>query len=947
MFVGEWVRALSPSIAAAVDVEEADVQPPATTPIAIPVVRVATRTPPLSSPEALHAVLLGCNGRAASISVANRAIEWLLLGSTDAELAEAAQRSAVIAGASAAKPGAAALHASTSVAGIESSELVVVVGLDTEALPHQLVQLAVRGRCLLIHRASGCFSALAQLLENRWPPFNAPNGKMVQVRCVFAGAELADDAMGLISSVVHTAGAGGGTGPGDGLGARLHGGLDLTPLYGTRNSPHGLAKMLNDCFKSTWRKDKAISTSDWSATPLTLAQLKYGVLDAWASEMVGLHACIVPGPVHLPGAQGGDAGQMPTARLRLFTTASLSVELARTLTRIREQGQTIANAGKAWFEVRVGSDKEDAGLQNRAVTRIAMESYNKRLRRGAPVEAMLTTGTWAEHGIRDAHFLPLSDHTSGTRGGAIAKQVLRGEVFKVDGSMAMADWSSTIANETSTGLLVPGNDAANAVTRAFKEKKLKLMSNNFKEKDSPTLDAVRTALDIVRKHHLRSWSVAEHSVAAESQSAIVADAGASDWIASSNLLTALHLLMSQPSSSNARTKKFIFDNRHTFRQADGTSVSLPVLAQACEENCTRLNDSQWEAVRCALSCRVSAIRGPPGTGKTSTLAALSGSIANAGGRVLILAPANSATLRVLESIVEAGNTDVALLVSKEFCLDWHQESYHAHLRPFVVTQEVVDRKQQKRLREVGAYARAHDGVNHASGDLHDRPKVVPRSKWDHIFGKRKQKTTPPATTTSQSTAGPRIVIQTYGSLISVGEGPKAVSGDKATCVETRKAASWSDSIMRAVDWSSISTVIVDETSQLWEGHALALLRRAPSTANVVLVGDDRQLPPFGSDDEKTGGRNDKKSASASIPDNQKLQAASLFDCAIAGGIDIPTTQLDTSYRLPEEITSILSPALYGGNLSTERNDKRDETVRKRLKQGMDLMTSNSSTKVSD
>ena len=40
-----------------------------------------------------------------------------------------------------------------------------------------------------------------------------------------------------------------------------------------------------------------------------------------------------------------------------------------------------------------------------------------------------------------------------------------------------------------------------------------------------------------------------------------------------------------------------------------------------------------------------------GTGKTATLSAYAGSLLAAGLRVLILAPANAATLRVLESVV--------------------------------------------------------------------------------------------------------------------------------------------------------------------------------------------------------------------------------------------------------------------------------------------------------
>jgi ATP-dependent 26S proteasome regulatory subunit len=83
-----------------------------------------------------------------------------------------------------------------------------------------------------------------------------------------------------------------------------------------------------------------------------------------------------------------------------------------------------------------------------------------------------------------------------------------------------------------------------------------------------------------------------------------------------------------------------------------------------------LNASQKAAVKLGLEKQISLVRGPPGTGKTSTIAAFAGAVTAGGGRVLIIAPANAATLRALESIVAQDLRSVALVASQEWMLEW-------------------------------------------------------------------------------------------------------------------------------------------------------------------------------------------------------------------------------------------------------------------------------------
>ncbi|TWT94788.1 ATP-dependent RecD-like DNA helicase [Botrimarina colliarenosi] len=67
---------------------------------------------------------------------------------------------------------------------------------------------------------------------------------------------------------------------------------------------------------------------------------------------------------------------------------------------------------------------------------------------------------------------------------------------------------------------------------------------------------------------------------------------------------------------------------------------------------TRLNAPQQEAVRFALSARdIAVLHGPPGTGKTTTLAELIAQAVRAGQRVLACAPSNTGVDNLLEKIV--------------------------------------------------------------------------------------------------------------------------------------------------------------------------------------------------------------------------------------------------------------------------------------------------------
>ncbi|KAG5646974.1 hypothetical protein DXG03_001697 [Asterophora parasitica] len=96
-----------------------------------------------------------------------------------------------------------------------------------------------------------------------------------------------------------------------------------------------------------------------------------------------------------------------------------------------------------------------------------------------------------------------------------------------------------------------------------------------------------------------------------------------------------------------------------------------------------LNTSQTNAVNTILSNmdadRITLIHGPPGTGKTTVIAAAITSIIASSDRnrtVWVSAQSNVAVKNVAEKLGDVGFFDFKLLVSKDFHFDWHEHLYH-------------------------------------------------------------------------------------------------------------------------------------------------------------------------------------------------------------------------------------------------------------------------------
>ncbi|RDB26164.1 Regulator of nonsense transcripts 1 [Hypsizygus marmoreus] len=110
-----------------------------------------------------------------------------------------------------------------------------------------------------------------------------------------------------------------------------------------------------------------------------------------------------------------------------------------------------------------------------------------------------------------------------------------------------------------------------------------------------------------------------------------------------------------------------------------------------------LNRSQNSAVTAILSSdsanRTVLIHGPPGTGKTTVIAAAVTSIVNSADRTLtvwLVAQSNVAVKNIAEKLADVNFFDFKLLVSKDFHYDWHEHLYEQIEQNVIRSDDFVD-----------------------------------------------------------------------------------------------------------------------------------------------------------------------------------------------------------------------------------------------------------------
>lgn len=91
---------------------------------------------------------------------------------------------------------------------------------------------------------------------------------------------------------------------------------------------------------------------------------------------------------------------------------------------------------------------------------------------------------------------------------------------------------------------------------------------------------------------------------------------------------------------------------------------------------------------------------------------------------------------------------------------------------------------------------------------------------------------------------PDIVIMTYAFFVSLkSEVEEETDGRKKKSNKLDKEKSkFKRAVSLLLSKETINSVIVDECSQLWEGHAVALFSKFDAATRFMLVGDDKQVP---------------------------------------------------------------------------------------------------------
>ncbi|KAH9935246.1 P-loop containing nucleoside triphosphate hydrolase protein [Amylocystis lapponica] len=120
--------------------------------------------------------------------------------------------------------------------------------------------------------------------------------------------------------------------------------------------------------------------------------------------------------------------------------------------------------------------------------------------------------------------------------------------------------------------------------------------------------------------------------------------------------------------------KYIWHPSDDFTWPEGWDFSTPIPEI---QSSRPLNDSQGLAVEHMLSpTPISVIHGPPGTGKTSVIAAAVCSASAAGrGGIWLAAQSNVAVKNIAEKLADVGFLNFRVLVSVDFHLEWHEHLY--------------------------------------------------------------------------------------------------------------------------------------------------------------------------------------------------------------------------------------------------------------------------------
>lgn len=385
----------------------------------------------------------------------------------------------------------------------------------------------------------------------------------------------------------------------------------------------------------------------------------------------------------------------------------------------------------------------------------------------------------------------------------------------------------------------------------------------------------------------------------------------------------------------------------------------------------KLDESQWEAVRLAQGSELLFLWGPPGTGKTSTLAAAVQSLYLSGKRVLVVSNTNKAVdsfllpfCERLDAAKDAGLDDGLVLRVGDIVTD---ELAH-RCREKIQLDAIVARKSGPLTGERQKLLAAREALRPAIAALRQQSEVLKEiaqkesevreiekrlrnvNRTESLFGSLwsggsgKERKTPGDLRLERDTAElkqlrdriselramlpaddrnlEKRVKEELARLLTVDEQTTARIGEidqelrelrLRVQQECRVCAATASMIhLRPETFGEYDVVVVDEASMLY--LPVVLYAATFSKASVIIAGDFRQLPPV----VQLDGKDPEVIEAKKLLERDAFFHSGIVDALRRRKTPRKLVQLTMQYRMEPEICALISDRFYGGRLKTGR-----------------------------